>query len=127
MKIGEHEVELRMTLLSLKRLREATGFTSRQLNDEMHEIYAGAEEGASEEARNRSMDALERRFQTYLWALVSHHDSLGQMTEDEVAGSIELHEMEPIGVALAVALAGANQGPPPAARGRKAAPPRRKK
>jgi hypothetical protein len=108
-RIGEHDVELRMTLLSVRRLEQAMGVTLQELG----ERFSGG-------APLQSADDLI----TLTWACVAHAPELAGLDREQVAGMVGFAELATLADAIGEALGGEEEeaaDPPPKAPG-KAAP-----
>lgn len=106
-KLGEHLVELRRTLATLRRIKEATGLSSTEWGEQV-------EKGQVDEGEAVTVA---------LWAMIAHDENVGGLSIDELAPLVELDRIEEIAEAINAASSG--PGPSRPARGKKARPPRK--
>lgn len=106
--IGGRAVELRRTLATLRRIKEATG---------QHAAVWGkqVEKGEVDEGEALAVT---------LWSMVAHDPEFSRLSLDELAALVDMDDVEEIARSIKAAWDGS--GPPPVARGRKARAPRQK-
>lgn len=96
--IGSVETDLRITLLSLRRLVLATGKTVEAIGKEL-------EQGTLEESE------LLDRLITFIWAFTAHNKDLRPLSEDDIAAMIEVHQMTPVRDAVREVIHDSSGGP----------------
>ena len=108
-RLGEHTVELRRTLSTLRRIKEATGVPAGEWGEKLAK-------GEIDEAEGLTVT---------LWALIPHDENVGKLSLEGMANLVDLDDIGTISDAISAAWGGSV--PPPAARGaRKAASPRKR-
>ena len=108
-KIGEHTVELRRTLATLRRIKEATGLPAGEWGQKV-------EKGEVDEGEAIAVT---------LWAMLAHEPTVSALSLDEMAALVDIDEIDSIAEAISRAWEGV--APPQQARGGKKARAQRKK